>query len=50
MRWLRRKSLLDLTQRAVDQAADDDRDWLVALEVAVEVQDLEWAMQREAES
>lgn len=42
---LRRRDLIDLIQRAVEQAADDERDWLTALEVAIDVQDLEWAFE-----
>lgn len=46
LRLLRRNrsSLVELTQRAVDQSPDDDRDWLAALDVELDVQTLEWAM------
>jgi len=42
-----RPTLVDLTQRAIDQAPDDDRDWLAALDVELDVQNLEWAMASE---
>ena len=42
-----RRNLVDLVQRAIDEAPPDDRDWLVALDVACDVQTLEWAMAAE---
>ena len=43
---MRRKTLIDLLQRNLDRTADEGRDWLVDLRIALERVEMENALER----
>ena len=43
---MRRKTLIDLLQRNLDRTADEGRDWLTDVKVAMERAEMETALER----
>jgi hypothetical protein len=46
LRNRQRNDLVSLLRRRVEITSDGDLDWLVGVEVACAVQDMEWSLQR----